>query len=195
MSCLESQVHCPLLPAYGPLIDTGSVCGVQGRPQKSVPMGHPPPNAQGHTALTLRCQGSGSWRLRKRTKDPLNRDLLGPGMGQGLGNGNAVGSLPLKRQIFCSSELQNLREKFQIKKWCLKGIKHNTKVKAPVKAKEVGGEGILPVNSVLDWKDPLEMGRVQIKKTKSVCTTLETARYSHTLSSVLKESTDHQMNE
>lgn len=44
VSCLESQVHCPLLlPAYGPLIDTGSVCGVQGRPQKSVPMGHPPP--------------------------------------------------------------------------------------------------------------------------------------------------------
>ena len=99
--CLESQVHCPLLlPAYGPLIDTGSVCGVQGRPQKSVPMGHPPPSAQGHTALTLRCQGSESWRLRKRTKDPLNRDLLGPGMGQGLGNGNVVGSLPLKRQIF-----------------------------------------------------------------------------------------------
>ena len=101
MSCLESQVHCPLLlPAYGPLIDTGSACWVQGRPHNSVPMGHPPSSAQGHTALTPRSQGSGSWKLRKRTKDPLNRDLLGPGMGQGLGNGNAVGSLPLKRQIF-----------------------------------------------------------------------------------------------
>lgn len=101
VSCLESQVHCPLLlPDYGPLIDTGGACGVQGRPQKSVPMGHPPSSAQGHTALTSRSQGSGSWTLRKRTKDPLTRDLLGPGMGQGLGNGNAVGSLPLKRQIF-----------------------------------------------------------------------------------------------
>ena len=83
VSCLESQVHCPLLlPAYGPLIDTGGACGVQGRPQKSVPMGHPPSSAQGHTALTSRSQGSGSWTLRKRTKDPLTRDLLGPGMGQ-----------------------------------------------------------------------------------------------------------------
>lgn len=82
-----AQVTCPalsprytvrsLLPAYGPLTDTWCLWGT-GHPQKLCPWVTLPPVLRA-TLPSPRSQGLGSWRLRKRTKDPLNRDLLGPG--------------------------------------------------------------------------------------------------------------------